>query len=215
MKNIKLHVLNASGKLTPHRETLKEIIASASRKVTTKIPVINVDIVIFDPRDEVSSSLAMSGEMRMGGMCYGPSLVIIPVNGLKFFNSEEKNELAASLAHELFHAVRRQTLGGASSLKEILIDEGLACHFEEEVVGTVRKRYYQSLSMQEIESLRTRAKTEYTFAEKIYEKWFLGKDPSIPIWTGYALGYELVAKYFETHREKHASSLYSKRVWEF
>ena len=54
MNNINLHILNASGTLTPYTETIKEEFDMAIKKVINKIPVSNVDVVVVDdPEDSI------------------------------------------------------------------------------------------------------------------------------------------------------------------
>lgn len=214
MNNIHLHLLNATGRSEGKDDLISGLVKQATERVVDKLPLKNVDILLFDPRDEQSTVLASAGEMRMGGMCYGPSMVCIPVNGLKIMNDEEKTQFQATLVHELFHASRWQNVGNFSDLKESLVNEGAAGHFENEILGVVRKRYYYSISGNEMERLKGRARLEYGLNNVVYHKWFLGRDSSIPLWAGYTIGYELVEKYLDNHSDLLPSNLLRKRASE-
>lgn len=213
--SIKIHLLNASGRFSFAASALDAYAQQAVRQVRALLPVGTVDIVLFDPQDDPGGALAVKNEMRMGGMCYGPSLVLIPVYAFGLTAAHRRDQLLATLAHELYHAVRIQALGSVTTLKDALIHEGLAGHFEAEVTGQVRAEYYCSLTPGQLASLRTRARLSYGSTHDVYGQWFLGQESAIPLWAGYALGYSLVSDYLATHPQEKASTLYNRRAWEF
>ena len=89
--------------------------------------------------------------------------------------------------------------GCHGDLGDMIVSEGLAQLFEEEVTG-VRPIYSQvSITALEIE----KAKSELHLAVFNQAKWFFGSE-DITRWFGYAFGYEICATYAKSARQSAA-----------
>jgi hypothetical protein len=102
-----------------------------------------------------------------------------------------------ALAHELHHSTRiRIGPGYGKTLGEALISEGLAEHFIDEVFpATPPRPWDRVLSKAEERSLWRQAEPVLW---RIYDHntWFFG-GYKVPRWTGYTLGYRIVATYLD------------------
>ena len=117
-----------------------------------------------------------------------------------------RSELLPQLAHEIHHAMRRRAVGYGSTLLQAAVTEGLADHFSLEVSGATERPWAVALTAAQltiwIPEVEARASGEYNHAE-----WFFGTNPSIPRWTGYAVGFELVRAYLNQDPGRRASAL--------
>lgn len=119
-----------------------------------------------------------------------------------------KIELPRSVSHELHHSTRFQLLGYTHGLKEAVIREGLAVHFETEVWGGTPSTWATALDKDQISFYLNKLMDEIRSNNETYEheKWFYGSS-NYPRWTGYALGYYLIAEYLKLHPQETAASL--------
>jgi predicted Zn-dependent protease DUF2268 len=104
-----------------------------------------------------------------------------------------KTRIPQALAHELHHSSRIRTGPGyGKTLGEALISEGLAEHFVDEVFpATPPRPWDRALSKAEERSLWRQAEPVLW---RTYDQntWFFG-GYKVPRWTGYTLGYRIVA----------------------
>lgn len=115
--------------------------------------------------------------------------------------------ISATLAHELHHSSRIRTGPGyGSTLAEALVAEGLADHF-------VREVFPETPPLPWDNALSSKQKAEsWTKAQPLldvpggydHSSWFLGGS-GLPRWTGYTLGYEIVAAYLGQQRRASAA----------
>lgn len=109
-------------------------------------------------------------------------------------------------AHELHHAVRHASAGYGATLVEAAISEGLADHFSVEVFGTAAPPWATALTGEELnrwsEALLGHGAGPYN-----HPRWFFGSDGTIPHWTGYAVGFDIVGKYLDAHPDARPSRL--------
>lgn len=116
-----------------------------------------------------------------------------------------RSELLPILAHEIHHAERWRAIGYGSTVYTAAISEGLADHFAMQVAGIPPRPWSVALSGEELELWM--AEVLASTGPYDHAQWFLGADPEIPRWTGYAVGYELVRQYFERNPGATAASL--------
>lgn len=210
--NINLHILNASGKLTPYIKKIKNIFDKAVIKIVNKIPVSDIDVVIVD------DPLQSIPEIGMGGYTMTPNFVKISFDvGFNNFNNVLSLELMDSIAHEFHHVVRWRAVGYGETLLKALTSEGLADHFAIEM--TRRKDLHpwnKAFNQEQISGWLRRAKNEFNSKNYSHTDWFFGsKEKGIPRWTGYTLGYNLVAEYLKKNPNKKSSRLYALPAEEF
>lgn len=206
---INLHILNATGSLTPYLKTIEEIFEKTKTLIEKELPLKNTDVIIVDNKDMTIP------EIGVGGHTYGPHLVVISLNS-KFKEFEKSlKKIPESIAHEFHHASRWQTVGYGETLLEALITEGLADHFNLSITHEKPRPWSKALDKKQIDTLLQKAKKEFNSKEYSHTKWFFDKTGEIPYWTGYSLGYYLVERYLKSHPNETAASLYNTKAQEF
>lgn len=208
--NITPHVLLGSGRLNFYIDKITEEFDLTIKKVTAKISISGVDIVIYDnPRGVIP-------ETGVGGYSPNEHLVFISLNpDFSTFENTISNELKRTLAHEILHVLRWKSPGYGKTLLEAIISEGLADHFDLEINQESPEPWSTVLNEKQIIGLLSKAKKEFDNKNYDHNAWFFGsKDGSIPKWTGYALGYKLVNDYLLKNNKK-PSMVYSLRAEEF
>lgn len=117
-------------------------------------------------------------------------------------------ELPRSVSHELHHSVRFQVLGCEQSLKDAVIREGLAVHFETDVWGGMPSAWATALDAGELSEAMKMFEDEIRVNDSGYDHdaWFYGTGKH-PRWAGYALGYHIVKEYLNRHPGQRAASL--------
>lgn len=126
--NINFYILKASGRLSPYIETINEICNETKEKVTAKMPINDVDVVIAD------NPYYVIPETGVGGYAKYKNYIEISIDP-KFKNIEAvfSQNIKSTLTHEFHHAIRMQTIGYGEKLLEEIISEGLADHFDDEL----------------------------------------------------------------------------------
>lgn len=200
--SINIHILKASGRLEPFRKDIEKYLELAIQKTREKLPMGNVDIVVYDDPANV-----------IPGFCHGartldPYTVRISLDP-KFpnFKNALKAELPRTISHELHHTVRWKFMG--KTLLDAMIFEGLASRFEQEVWGGKPPAWATALSKDKLLEMLDLARKEYNSTTYDYIGWFFGKK-KFSRWTGYSLGYFLVSEYIKKHPDETAAFLVSK-----
>lgn len=210
--NINLHILNASGKLTPYVKKIQNIFDETIIKVLKKIPLFNVDVVIYESKEGTIPELGMVGQT------YGPDLIFIYLD-TKFSSFVDKTleeELNRTITHELNHAARCRTIPYGGTLLNILIWEGLADHFDMEINNKGPQIWDVALKADQVKKMMEMAKREYGSKNYDHNGWLFGsKEKGIPRWAGYTIGYNLVAEYLEKNPSKKPSQLHNLKAEEF
>lgn len=209
--NIKPYILKATGHLNTFAKDIQKQSEKAIKKVTEKIPISNVDIVFYDNPEEVIP------EIGVGGYAPSPHLVLIALDP-KFANFERtvSEEIARTIAHELYHCLRWRSVGYAKSLLAAMVSEGLADHFDLEINGGGPRLWDAALSDQQMFKLQEKAKKEYQNENYNHNEWFFGsKGDTIPRWAGYTLGFRMVDDYLARHPHLKSSKLYDIKAEKF
>ena len=187
---IKMHLLNSSGVFDNHVKAITESFQDSIRAITKILQVDNVDVVI-------QHSVHVIPETGMVG--YSPTadrafLSIDPEN--KNLSKSFGVEFLATLGHELHHCSRHNGPGYGKTLKEALISEGLACHFETELRDGAGPFYASTLSRNECSEFFKRMSPELEIEKYNHNAWFFGsKKLKIPKHCGYSVDYNLVNNY--------------------
>ena len=193
MKPMESHIANTSGRLVQHRGIIEAAFESSERIVRDLLDAEAIDVLFIDSPNEAIP------ELGVGGYTYGPHVIIIAIDPDCPNLSEQ--HIFSSLIHEFHHAMRWRGPGCHGDLGDMLVSEGLAQLFEEEVTG-VRPIYSQvPVTSLEIEKARLEVHRQ-TFSQA---KWFFGVD-DIARWFGYAYGYQICASYAKS-AQRSASDL--------
>jgi len=182
MTPIESHLAAASGRLERYRGIIEVAFESAARIAKDLLGADAVDVLFIDSPDEAIP------EMGVGGYTYGPHVVIVAIDPDCLNLSEQ--HIFSTLVHEFHHVMRWRGPGCHGDLGDMLVSEGLAQLFEEEVTG-VRPIYSQApISSLEIE----KTNLDLHLTEFSQAKWFFGAE-DITKWFGYAFGYQICAAY--------------------
>ncbi len=185
MKSVESHIAGASGRLDRHRNIINVAFEAAMRIAQDLLHAEGIDVLFIDSPDEVIP------ELGVGGYTYSPHVIIVAID--PDFPDLSEHHLFSTLVHEFHHAVRWRGLSLHGDLGEMMVSEGLAQLFEEEVSG-VRPMYSQVL----ITSSETeQAELELHQQAFSQAKWFFGTE-NITRWFGYTFGYQICAAYAQS-----------------
>jgi uncharacterized protein YjaZ len=203
--SINIYVLSASKEIRPYSEVMKSIAKNTIASVEKLLPINDIDIIFYNnPRatiDEIGG---------IGGFTPNENLIFISLNPIHpSFSNALKNELSFIVAHELHHTIRWQKQVEGDTLLEAMVFEGLADHFAQELTGRNKPSIYScALTSEQKKTFFKKASGEWLKSSYDNNLWFFGSEPEVvPRWTGYTLGYDLVATYLHNHPEATASML--------
>lgn len=203
--SIHFYILTASKDIKPYSVQLKSIAKSVVASVKKLLPIKNVDIIFYDNPGATIDKIG-----GIGGFTPNAHSMFISLNPRHpNFKNALKNELAFTIAHEFHHTIRWQKPVGGDTLLEALVFEGLADHFAMEVTGRQKPSLYScALTLAQKKIFLKKASKEWQMPSYNHDVWFYGSRPAtIPRWTGYTLGYDLVAAYLQAHPGALASKL--------
>lgn len=212
MMNIKLHILNTSGKLTPFTSSIKSVFEDTIKEVRKVLPIDNVDVLIWDYPDW---SIEKYG---IGGHALNPNTIVVSIDSKnKNLNKDFDKRLKLTIIHEMHHVARLQVMDNDKvSRLECSIREGLAEHFEIELTGKEPEVWDMALSQEELDKLVEVAKTNLSTEDYLVYDWLFGnKELGIPEWTGYSVGFYLVGEFLKKNATKKPSTLYITSADEF
>lgn len=189
-----------AGSLIAYRATIQAEVERTVTIVNAHMPVDGIRIRIM------ANPASVIPEVGLGG--YAPSGSEVRIFGDPSWPDVEqviRSELLPILAHELHHARRWQTVGYGGTLFTAAVSEGLADHFAMQVAQIPARPWSTALTPEELEFWTARVLESsggYNHAD-----WFLGANPAIPRWAGYAVGYDLVRQHLESRPAETAASL--------
>lgn len=210
--NIKLHILNTSGKLTPIASSIKSVSEDTIKEVKKVLPIDNIDVLVWDYPDW---SIEKYG---IGGHTLTSNTIAISIDSEnKNINKDFNKRLKLTIIHEIHHAARLQVMGNdRSSRLEHSIREGLAEHFEIELTGKEPEVWDMALSREELDKFVEVAKTNLSTDDYLVYDWLFGnKELGVPEWTGYSVGFYLVGEFLKKNPAKKPSTLYATSANEF
>ncbi|MES2216494.1 MAG: DUF2268 domain-containing putative Zn-dependent protease [Patescibacteria group bacterium] len=206
-KSINIHVLSASKEIRPYSLELKSVAESAVLSVEKILPIRNIDIVLYDNARATIDEIG-----GVGGFTPNANTIFISLNPRHpRFKESLSDELTFTIAHELHHTIRWQKEVEGDTLLEALVFEGLADHFAQEITGRkFPSPWSQALTTEQKSVFLEKASKEWDRPTYDNAMWFFGATPEvIPRWTGYTIGYDLVAEYLKSHPGTTAASLVS------
>ena len=184
--NWTLHFMNARGALDSYQDRVKEAVNEVWQRSQASSLEVVLDI-------EIEAA-------RYGGICDTGHSGIAPHPGLMRSMLDPYNENLANhlgehlermIAHELYHALRWDTVGYGRTLLEALVSEGLCGRFTEELYGNKPELQECAISPELVKELSVDALAHAHSQEYNHSRWFFGGN-DLPRWTGYTIGYELV-----------------------
>lgn len=195
--------------LDQYKASIESLISGVNLEIQKLMPIKDVLIRVSVNRNQSIP------EIGIGGFNPSPNEVLIFIdpnfNNLK--NSLEM-ELAAMISHEMHHAKRRRSVGYGNTLLQAVISEGLADHFSIEVTGIDTPRWSNVFQDDQLETWIDTASQTWNDSPYDHSSWFFGSN-SIPRWTGYSIGYDLVEKYLAANPDKKPSTLFDETANSF
>ena len=183
---VKLHILNSAGTLSKYSKMIEQAFETSLELPPTGFINQGIDVIFQDLASWAVPELGIVGHTYSGHIIH---ISLDPKHEIK------KSDIVSTLVHEFHHAVRWQKIGFGTTLGDLIINEGLACLFEQELTGEA--------------PIYTRVKVSDSNASKIalelmndkYDRgaWFFGTNKNIPRWFGYSYGYNLCKVYANKH----------------
>lgn len=208
---VKLHILNATGSLTPYLSKIEKNFNQTKDKIEKQIPIENVDVVVVD------NAYMTIPEVGILGYTYGKNFITIYLDS-KFKNFEKvlSEDFCIALAHEALHATRWQNYESKYNLLTAIINEGLADHFSIQITNCKPQLWSKSLNKAQIDLMLKKVNKFLSSTDhEINRSWMFGNKKDIPRWTGYSLGFYLIERYLKSHLNETAASLYNVKAQEF
>lgn len=188
-----LHVMSADPELSEWSQRLLEWSEAALNQINQHLPLHGVDIVIYRDPGFIIPELGICGFASTANMAF---VSVDPLN--ENFGKNIEVELPATLAHELHHCMRWSGPGYGNTLREALISEGLAQHFEAQFRGGEPAFYSVVLDASQLSDMREQAMSDLDSTDYSHNDWFFGSESQgIPMHTGYSLGFEIVGNHLE------------------
>lgn len=181
VRPVNLFIANAGGTLDAHVNTVSAAFDAAKESARGLLNVEGVDVVVID---EPEQSIP---EWGVGGYTYGPHVIVVALDPAASVSS---HHIERTLVHEFHHTMRWRGQGCGGSLGQMLVSEGMAQLFEEEVFGEAPFFSRVSITDEEIAAAR-QVLYEPEFSQK---KWFFGAD-GIVFSFGYTYGYRVCRAY--------------------
>lgn len=206
-KGIRIFVLDGDPLVRPYTQLICDEARKAVKRVLRFISPDAVDIVLtHQPQD--------TGRGVSHGRARGNHHAYISLNVQKpHFVEKLPGELTRTIAHELYHLARVQNIGYSDSLLECMIEEGLARHFELEVIGEKPKRSDMPIGKTELLLLKKKARRD-CMADVDYSDWYSGsKKRGIPPGAMHILGYDIIRRFFAAHPGLTPSQLVDKDIY--
>lgn len=205
-----LFIQKSTGRLNKYESEIQNHIATTYHLAEKKLPQLLVTIIVLDAPDSTIP------ELGTGGFTPNKNAIYIFTNpGKPNFSQILSEGMPVTLAHEMHHSARWQTVGYGETLLEALVSEGLADHFALEIIPASPPPWSSALNTEEQGNLAERARQHFDDQNYNHPAWFFGsKEDNLPRWTGYRLGYKLVGDYLKKNG-KTASELVTESAKAF
>ena len=194
-RSVQSHTFDTSRRLERHAGLIREAWSKAAGWASSLLLIDDIDVIIIDAPDQTIP------EWGVGGYTYSPNVILVALDA-DYPMTEDS--LQRTFLHEFHHAMRWRGPGCGGSLAQMLVSEGLAQLFEEEVLGTPPFFASTSVTDEEIAEAQT-ALYDESFSQS---KWFFGAD-GITRSFGYSYGYELCKRYSHSNGKKASQLVYT------
>lgn len=193
--NTQFTILNASGKFDAVLDSLRFEVQRSLIEIEKHIELPRLDIVISPCSAEYKTPSGILG-------CVSTPFVIDLMldSGHPDLLHIIKNELTAVIAHELHHAIRSNSGVQEHTLFQVLISEGLACHFETKFSNSVTSNFFGDVSVYLWPELYKKMHGALHSTDFDYPLYFGGKETAqFPNRAGYWVGFNLVSQYINKY----------------
>ena len=191
----KINILNASERFSNVLDLLESKAQSSLIEIQKHIELPSLDIVISPCSEEYITESGILG-------CVSTPYVIDVLldTDREDLSNIINNELTATIAHELHHVIRASFGVEEKSLLQILISEGLACHFETKFSHCITSKFFADVKKYEWRDLYSKMQTNLKDSDFNYPVYFGGKDiAKFPNRAGYWVGFNLVSEYINKY----------------
>lgn len=190
-----------AGRLAPFQALITDLVTTTAGRVDSSLGLRGVTIRVVP---DATNAIAGYG---IGGRSPDAVTVLIYVNpNYPNLGTTLTNKLPAMVAHELHHAKRHRDPGYGGTLLEAMVSEGLADRFSMELLEIGERPWSTALSTTALAQWLDQARSQFDSRTYNHADWFFGSG-SIPLWTGYSIGYRLVSDYLTAHPPESAASL--------
>ncbi|WP_448567709.1 DUF2268 domain-containing putative Zn-dependent protease [Thalassotalea ganghwensis] len=192
----KITVLNASGKFNHVLGFLESKAQDSLIEIKKHIELPNLDIVISPCLDEYKNESGIMGSASS-------QIYVIDIG----LDADRKDlvdiinhKLTAVMAHEMHHVLRATSGVQEKKLFQVLISEGLACHFETKFNTHVVKEFFDEVRKYEWLDLYNKMQANLENTDFDYPVYFGGQNiAKFPNRAGYWVGFNLVSEYINKH----------------
>ena len=136
----KINILNASERFSHVLDLLENKAQDSLVEIKKHIELPNIDIVISPCSEEYKAESGILG-------CVSTPYVIDVLldTDRKDLSNIINNELTSVIAHELHHVIRASFGVQEKSLLQVLVSEGLACHFETKFSDDATSKFFADI----------------------------------------------------------------------
>jgi uncharacterized protein YjaZ len=211
MPNWSIHHLDlqARGDLRPHDETIETAIRLVERLSAMVVKPVAVDIVVQPVNEFVIPELGFVGNAPRPGVIY---FSFDPAN--ENLSANLGAPLQRMIAHEYHHLLRMKGAGYGRTLIEVIVSEGLAGRFAQELFKSDAEPWECTVPVTDLSPYAKRILADRDAPTFNYPEWFFGAG-ILPRWLGYTLGWEIVGDYLRRNADARPSGLARIEATEF
>ncbi|MBU2893717.1 DUF2268 domain-containing protein [Colwellia sp. D2M02] len=191
----KINILNASERFSHVLDLLENKAQDSLVEIKKHIELPNIDVVISPCSEEYKTESGILG-------CVSTPYVIDVLldTDRKDLSNIINNELTSVIAHELHHVIRTSFGVQEKSLLQVLVSEGLACHFETKFSDDATSKFFADIKKYEWRNLYSKMQANLESTDFNYPVYFGGKDMAkFPNRAGYWVGFNLISEYIDKY----------------
>jgi len=201
--------LHVRGDLRPHIEAIESAIRSVERLAAKIVAPVPVDIVVQPVNGFVIHERGFVGNTPRAGAIY---LSFDPAN--ENLPANLGAPLQRMVAHEYHHVLRMNGAGYGRTLFEVIVSEGLAGRFAQELFQSDAEPWECGVPVTALPPYVRQVLADRDRPTFDYPEWFFGAG-DLPRWLGYTLGWEIVGDHLRRHEDARPSGLAAVEAGEF